>query len=126
MATFSPKINVVQIELCKLRTLWASASAQLFHRDTLGLLCNSVFFLVKGETTTPRAILTGHDYEVTCAAVCAELGLVLSGSQGNAVVSSVSACPVMCLCGRNRGCLLLCKAVAHCGGHTGLVKSRHN
>ncbi|XP_062055494.1 lipopolysaccharide-responsive and beige-like anchor protein isoform X2 [Lepus europaeus] len=33
------------------------------------------------ETTTPRAILTGHDYEVTCAAVCAELGLVLSGSQ---------------------------------------------
>ncbi|XP_053438450.1 lipopolysaccharide-responsive and beige-like anchor protein isoform X1 [Nycticebus coucang] len=33
------------------------------------------------ETTTPRAILTGHDYEITCAAVCAELGLVLSGSQ---------------------------------------------
>ncbi|XP_060234506.1 lipopolysaccharide-responsive and beige-like anchor protein isoform X2 [Meriones unguiculatus] len=33
------------------------------------------------EATTPRAILTGHDYEVTCAAVCAELGLVLSGSQ---------------------------------------------
>nr|Q9ESE1.1 RecName: Full=Lipopolysaccharide-responsive and beige-like anchor protein; AltName: Full=Beige-like protein [Mus musculus]AAG14003.1 LBA [Mus musculus] len=34
-----------------------------------------------GETATPRAILTGHDYEITCAAVCAELGLVLSGSQ---------------------------------------------
>ncbi|XP_071470724.1 lipopolysaccharide-responsive and beige-like anchor protein isoform X2 [Marmota flaviventris] len=34
-----------------------------------------------GETTTPRAILTGHDCEITCAAVCAELGLVLSGSQ---------------------------------------------
>ncbi|XP_030866045.3 lipopolysaccharide-responsive and beige-like anchor protein isoform X1 [Gorilla gorilla gorilla] len=33
------------------------------------------------ETAAPRAILTGHDYEVTCAAVCAELGLVLSGSQ---------------------------------------------
>ncbi|XP_051055321.1 lipopolysaccharide-responsive and beige-like anchor protein isoform X5 [Phodopus roborovskii] len=33
------------------------------------------------ETTTPRAILTGHDYEITCAAICAELGLVLSGSQ---------------------------------------------
>lgn len=33
------------------------------------------------ETTTPRAILTGHDYEITCAVVCAELGLVLSGSQ---------------------------------------------
>lgn len=40
------------------------------------------FFLAKGETTTPRAILTGHDYEITCATVCAELGLVLSGSQG--------------------------------------------
>ncbi|XP_040823276.1 lipopolysaccharide-responsive and beige-like anchor protein isoform X2 [Ochotona curzoniae] len=33
------------------------------------------------ETAAPRAILTGHDCEVTCAAVCAELGLVLSGSQ---------------------------------------------
>ncbi|XP_034356953.1 lipopolysaccharide-responsive and beige-like anchor protein isoform X3 [Arvicanthis niloticus] len=33
------------------------------------------------EITTPRAILTGHDCEITCAAVCAELGLVLSGSQ---------------------------------------------
>ncbi|KAM5255110.1 lipopolysaccharide-responsive and beige-like anchor protein isoform 2-T2 [Ctenodactylus gundi] len=33
------------------------------------------------ETTNPRAVLTGHDYEITCAAVCAELGLVLSGSQ---------------------------------------------
>ncbi|XP_058522747.1 lipopolysaccharide-responsive and beige-like anchor protein isoform X2 [Ochotona princeps] len=33
------------------------------------------------ETTAPRAILTGHDCEITCAAVCAELGLVLSGSQ---------------------------------------------
>ncbi|XP_054941900.1 lipopolysaccharide-responsive and beige-like anchor protein isoform X7 [Physeter macrocephalus] len=34
------------------------------------------------ETTTPRAILTGHDSEITCAVVCAELGLVLSGSKG--------------------------------------------
>lgn len=39
----------------------------------------------KGGTTTPRAILTGHDYEITCAAVCAELGLVLSGSTGKSV-----------------------------------------
>lgn len=39
-------------------------------------------FSPAGETTTPRAILTGHDYEITCAAICAELGLVLSGSQG--------------------------------------------
>nr|XP_044987386.1 lipopolysaccharide-responsive and beige-like anchor protein isoform X2 [Jaculus jaculus] len=42
------------------------------------------------ETTTPRAILTGHDYEITCAAVCAELGLVLSGSQGPCLIHSMN------------------------------------
>ncbi|XP_066242463.1 lipopolysaccharide-responsive and beige-like anchor protein isoform X4 [Saccopteryx leptura] len=42
-------------------------------------------------TTTPRAILTGHDYEITCAAVCAELGLVLSGStEGPCLVHSMN------------------------------------
>lgn len=52
------------------------------------------FFLAKGETTTPRAILTGHDYEITCAAICAELGLVLSGSQGKVVFYGFS-CDVL-------------------------------
>lgn len=43
------------------------------------------------ETATPRAILTGHDYEVTCAAVCAELGLVLSGSrEGPCLIHSMN------------------------------------
>ncbi|XP_064123627.1 lipopolysaccharide-responsive and beige-like anchor protein isoform X2 [Loxodonta africana] len=43
------------------------------------------------ETTTPRAVLTGHDYEVTCAAVCAELGLVLSGSkEGPCLIHSMN------------------------------------
>uniref|UniRef100_A0A8C0LW19 Lipopolysaccharide-responsive and beige-like anchor protein n=1 Tax=Canis lupus dingo TaxID=286419 RepID=A0A8C0LW19_CANLU len=42
------------------------------------------------ETTTPRAILTGHDYEITCAAVCAELGLVLSGSKGPCLIHSMN------------------------------------
>ncbi|XP_077702454.1 lipopolysaccharide-responsive and beige-like anchor protein isoform X8 [Canis aureus] len=43
------------------------------------------------ETTTPRAILTGHDYEITCAAVCAELGLVLSGSkEGPCLIHSMN------------------------------------
>uniref|UniRef100_H2YT44 BEACH domain-containing protein n=1 Tax=Ciona savignyi TaxID=51511 RepID=H2YT44_CIOSA len=32
------------------------------------------------ENPTARAILTGHDTEITCAAVCAELGLIASGS----------------------------------------------
>ncbi|XP_022098981.1 neurobeachin-like isoform X3 [Acanthaster planci] len=39
---------------------------------------------VLGEMATPRAILTGHDTEVVCAAVCTELGLVISGSLGGA------------------------------------------
>uniref|UniRef100_A0A9L0QZ96 Lipopolysaccharide-responsive and beige-like anchor protein n=1 Tax=Equus caballus TaxID=9796 RepID=A0A9L0QZ96_HORSE len=43
------------------------------------------------ETTTPRAVLTGHDYEITCAAVCAELGLVLSGSkEGPCLIHSMN------------------------------------
>ncbi|XP_061048536.1 lipopolysaccharide-responsive and beige-like anchor protein isoform X2 [Eubalaena glacialis] len=42
------------------------------------------------ETTTPRAILTGHDSEITCAAVCAELGLVLSGSKGPCLIHSMN------------------------------------
>ncbi|XP_037353342.1 lipopolysaccharide-responsive and beige-like anchor protein isoform X2 [Talpa occidentalis] len=42
------------------------------------------------ETTTPRAILTGHDYEITCAAICAELGLVLSGSKGPCLIHSMN------------------------------------
>ncbi|XP_055000406.1 lipopolysaccharide-responsive and beige-like anchor protein isoform X1 [Sorex araneus] len=43
------------------------------------------------ETTTPRAILTGHDFEITCAAVCAELGLVLSGSkEGPCLIHSMN------------------------------------
>ncbi|XP_075399825.1 lipopolysaccharide-responsive and beige-like anchor protein [Tenrec ecaudatus] len=43
------------------------------------------------ETTTPRAILTGHDDEITCAAVCAELGLVLSGSkEGPCLIHSMN------------------------------------
>uniref|UniRef100_F6X056 Uncharacterized protein n=1 Tax=Ciona intestinalis TaxID=7719 RepID=F6X056_CIOIN len=32
------------------------------------------------ENPTARATLTGHDTEITCAAVCAELGLIASGS----------------------------------------------
>lgn len=42
-------------------------------------------------TTTPRAILTGHDRPVTCAAICAELGLVLSGStEGPCLIHSMN------------------------------------
>uniref|UniRef100_A0A8C6SE64 Neurobeachin n=1 Tax=Neogobius melanostomus TaxID=47308 RepID=A0A8C6SE64_9GOBI len=33
------------------------------------------------ERPSPRAVLTGHDQEVACVAVCAELGLVFSGAK---------------------------------------------
>nr|XP_032812267.1 neurobeachin-like isoform X5 [Petromyzon marinus] len=40
---------------------------------------------------TPRAILTGHDCEVTCVAVCAELGLVISGAkEGPCLVHTIT------------------------------------
>ncbi|XP_044046004.1 lipopolysaccharide-responsive and beige-like anchor protein isoform X3 [Siniperca chuatsi] len=43
------------------------------------------------EFTTPRAILTGHDCEVTCASVCAELGLVVSGcKEGPCLIHSMN------------------------------------
>uniref|UniRef100_A0A8C5P734 LPS responsive beige-like anchor protein n=1 Tax=Leptobrachium leishanense TaxID=445787 RepID=A0A8C5P734_9ANUR len=43
------------------------------------------------EFATPRAILTGHDCEITCANVCAELGLVISGSkEGPCLIHSMN------------------------------------
>ncbi|KAF7666098.1 hypothetical protein LDENG_00118550 [Lucifuga dentata] len=43
------------------------------------------------DFTTPRAILTGHDCEVTCASVCAELGLVISGcKEGPCLIHSMN------------------------------------
>ena len=34
------------------------------------------------EDPTPKATLTGHQSEVTCVVVSAELGIVVSGSAG--------------------------------------------
>ncbi|NXF52824.1 LRBA protein, partial [Oceanites oceanicus] len=43
------------------------------------------------DFATPRAILTGHDYEITCATICAELGLVISGSkEGPCLIHSMN------------------------------------
>ncbi|XP_061638780.1 neurobeachin isoform X3 [Phyllopteryx taeniolatus] len=36
---------------------------------------------VNSDYPAPRAVLTGHEQEVACVAVCAELGLVISGAQ---------------------------------------------
>lgn len=56
-------------------------------------LINSVY-VSPAEFVTPRAILTGHDCEVTCASVCAELGLVISGCRGkpNANTEQIQFC----------------------------------
>ncbi|XP_056265946.1 LOW QUALITY PROTEIN: lipopolysaccharide-responsive and beige-like anchor protein [Pseudoliparis swirei] len=44
-----------------------------------------------GKFTTPRAILTGHDCEVTSASVCAELGVVISGcKEGPCLIHSMN------------------------------------
>ncbi|XP_066574555.1 lipopolysaccharide-responsive and beige-like anchor protein isoform X2 [Amia ocellicauda] len=58
------------------------------------------------EFVTPRAILTGHDCEITCATVCAELGLVISGSkEGPCLIHSMNGdllrtleSPAGCVC----------------------------
>uniref|UniRef100_A0A8C2FXA2 Neurobeachin n=1 Tax=Cyprinus carpio TaxID=7962 RepID=A0A8C2FXA2_CYPCA len=40
---------------------------------------------------TPRAVLTGHDYEVVCVSVCAELGIVISGAkEGPCLVHTIT------------------------------------
>ncbi|XP_048836675.1 neurobeachin [Brienomyrus brachyistius] len=39
----------------------------------------------------PRAVLTGHDHEVVCVSVCAELGLVISGTkEGPCLVHTIT------------------------------------
>lgn len=40
---------------------------------------------------TPRASLTGHESEITCIVVSAELGLVVSGSRSGAVLVHTTA-----------------------------------
>ncbi|CAM2112910.1 unnamed protein product [Caretta caretta] len=52
---------------------------------------NSIGDNSSGDFATPRAILTGHDYEIVCATVCAELGLVISGAkEGPCLIHSMN------------------------------------
>uniref|UniRef100_A0A7N8XQ37 Neurobeachin n=1 Tax=Mastacembelus armatus TaxID=205130 RepID=A0A7N8XQ37_9TELE len=70
------------------------------------------------EFTTPRAILTGHDCEVTCATVCAELGLIISGcKEGPCLIHSMNGDLLRTLegpesCMRPR--LIQCSTEGHC------------
>ena len=43
------------------------------------------------DVPTPRASLTGHESEITCIVVSAELGLVVSGSRAGAVLVHTTA-----------------------------------
>lgn len=54
-----------------------SGSSRLFRSPVMPCCC---FFV--GDYPAPRAVLTGHDHEVVCVSVCAELGLVISGAKG--------------------------------------------
>uniref|UniRef100_A0A8C6LR58 Neurobeachin n=1 Tax=Nothobranchius furzeri TaxID=105023 RepID=A0A8C6LR58_NOTFU len=71
-----------------------------------------------GTFVTPRAILTGHDCEVTCVSVCAELGLVISGcKEGPCLIHSMNGDllrtlegPEMC----QRPRLIQCSSEGHC------------
>ncbi|XP_057698664.1 lipopolysaccharide-responsive and beige-like anchor protein isoform X2 [Corythoichthys intestinalis] len=68
--------------------------------------------------STPRAILTGHDCEVTCACVCAELGLVISGcKEGPCLIHSMNGDLLRTLEGPE-GCtrprLIQASAEGHC------------
>uniref|UniRef100_A0A672LPR3 Neurobeachin n=1 Tax=Sinocyclocheilus grahami TaxID=75366 RepID=A0A672LPR3_SINGR len=70
------------------------------------------------EFVTPRTILTGHDCEVTCASVCAELGLVISGcKEGPCLVHSMNGDLLRTLEGPD-GCvrprLVLSSTEGHC------------
>lgn len=48
------------------------------------VMCLRLFCIchLSGDYPAPRAVLTGHDQEVVCVSVCAELGLVISGAKG--------------------------------------------
>uniref|UniRef100_A0A8B9LNB4 Neurobeachin b n=1 Tax=Astyanax mexicanus TaxID=7994 RepID=A0A8B9LNB4_ASTMX len=55
---------------------------------------------------TPRAVLTGHDYEVVCVSVCAELGLVISGAkEGPCLVHTITGDLLRALEGPDNCCL---------------------
>ena len=45
----------------------------------------SVLCIIGIESPTPKAVLTGHQSEVSCVVVSAELGIVVSGSIGKSV-----------------------------------------
>src|SRR4029434_9046558 len=76
------KFNIFGLDkLNKITHFWCKCSK--LSLCLCSIVCVCVCVCVCGEEfVTPRAILAGHDCEVTCASVCAELGLVISGCAG--------------------------------------------
>ena len=60
-------------------------------------MVSRALFSLPGDYPAPRAVLTGHDHEVVCVSVCAELGLVISGAKGLCVfILYVCAKDILC------------------------------
>ena len=51
--------------------------------------CICLSYYLGVESPTPKAILTGHQSEVLCVVVSAELGIVVSGSSGKDTSSCI-------------------------------------
>ncbi|KAK0416360.1 hypothetical protein QR680_012438 [Steinernema hermaphroditum] len=75
-------------------TLWADCYIASGSLDCTVVLwhwnshtqCIAGEYNTPGETAAPRAILTGHDAQITAIGVSAELGIVVSGSQDGVVL----------------------------------------
>uniref|UniRef100_A0A1I8AI95 Putative neurobeachin homolog n=1 Tax=Steinernema glaseri TaxID=37863 RepID=A0A1I8AI95_9BILA len=75
-------------------TLWADCYIASGSLDCTVVLwhwnshtqCIAGEYNAPGETAAPRAILTGHDAQITAISVSAELGIVVSGSQDGVVL----------------------------------------
>uniref|UniRef100_A0A8C7YN35 Neurobeachin a n=1 Tax=Oryzias sinensis TaxID=183150 RepID=A0A8C7YN35_9TELE len=46
--------------------------------------------IIGDNPNNSEAVLTGHDHEVVCVSVCAELGLVISGAKGPCLVHTIT------------------------------------
>ncbi|KAG7262865.1 hypothetical protein CRUP_034209 [Coryphaenoides rupestris] len=69
------------------------SSWSLIHQEVVLATVVSVAMAMAGwgDFPAPRAALTGHDHELVCVSVCAELGLVISGAkEGPCLVHTIT------------------------------------
>lgn len=83
--TTSSGTTPTTVSAWNVKNLYGSSSSCMWFVVTL--LCPP------GDYPAPRAVLTGHDHEVVCVSVCAELGLVISGAKGEMKkISCINKC----------------------------------